>query len=333
MKRIIEQLLNKENLNQSESREVMSKTMSGEFNDAQIAGFLVALRSKGETAEEIAGFAEAMREKMTPVSVSEGAIDMCGTGGDAKGTFNISTASSLVAAGAGVKIAKHGNRSMTSKSGSADVLTALGVDINLPPEKCAECIEDIGIGFFFAPSFHPAMKHAMGARKSLAIYTVFNILGPLCNPADVKRQLMGIFRADLTDTVAHVLKHLKSEKAFVVHGSDGLDEISTTTATQISHLNTDGSIENFTVSPSDYEIKITSLEKLKGCSPEENARIITKILNGEKGPHRDIVVLNAGAGICVAGLTDTISDGLKLAEESIDSGKAMNTLKRLAEVK
>ena len=333
MKRIIEQLLNKEDLNQSESRDVMSKIMSGKFNDAQIAGFLVALRSKGETAKEIAGFAEAMREKMTPISVSKGAIDMCGTGGDAKGTFNISTAASLVAAGAGVKIAKHGNRSMTSKSGSADVLTALGVNINLPPEKCAECIEEIGIGFIFAPSFHPAMKHAMGARKSLAIYTVFNILGPLCNPADVKRQLMGIFRSDLTKTVAHVLKHLKSEKAFVVHGSEGLDEISTTASTHISHLSTDGSVENFTVSPEDYKIEITSLEKLKGGTPEENAQIITKILNGEKGPHRDIVSLNAGAGICVAGLIDTISDGIKMAEESIDSGEAMNVLKKLAKVK
>ena len=225
MKFTIEQLLDQKSLTQEEAREVMGKIMSGKYDDAQISGFLIALRAKGENYEEIAGFAQAMRDKMTKIECVDGAIDMCGTGGDSSGTFNISTAATFVVAGAGVPVAKHGNRSMTSKSGSADVLTALGVDITLPPEKVSKCIEKIGLGFMFAPSLHPAMKYAMGARASLGTRTVFNILGPLCNPAGVERQLMGIFDSSLTEKVAEVLKKLGSSHAMIVHGDDGLDEM------------------------------------------------------------------------------------------------------------
>ena len=333
MKFIIEQLLDQKSLTQEEAREVMDKIMSGKYDDAQISGFLIALRAKGENYEEIAGFVQAMRDKMTPIDSVEDAIDMCGTGGDALGTFNISTAASFVVAGAGVPVAKHGNRSMTSKSGSADVLTALGVDITLNPDKVSKCIQDIGIGFMFAPSLHPAMKYAMGARKALGTRTVFNILGPLCNPAGVKRQLMGIFDGNLTDKVAKVLQRLGSTHAMIVHGNEGLDEISTTDDTKYTELTSDGEIKSGTLSPSSLGFNTTDLESLKGGEPDENADIIWSIFNGETGPRRDIVILNAGAGIKVGGKAESLTDGINLAEESIDSGSAKNILKSLAAVK
>ncbi len=242
MKFIIEKLLDQQSMTQEEARTIMLKIMSGEYDDAQISGFLIALRAKGEISEEIAGFAQAMRDKMTKIESVNDAIDMCGTGGDSSGTFNISTTAAFVVAAAGVPVAKHGNRSMTSKSGSADVLTALGVDITLPPKKVSECIHDIGIGFMFAPSLHPAMKYAMGARVALGTRTVFNILGPLCNPAGVERQLMGIFDGSLTETVAQVLQKLGSVHAMIVHGDDGLDEISTTSSTKVSRLKNTGGV-------------------------------------------------------------------------------------------
>jgi len=334
MKIILEKLLNNISLNQEESRDLMFKIMSGEYDDAQIAGFLIALRAKGEKSEEIAGFAQAMRDKMTHIESVDDAIDMCGTGGDASGTFNISTAASFVVAGAGVPVAKHGNRSMTSKSGSADVLTALGVDITLPPEKVSKCIQDIGIGFMFAPSLHPAMKYAMGARKALGTRTVFNILGPLCNPAGVERQLMGIFEGSLTDKVAKVLQKLGSKHAMVVHGYEGLDEISTTSSTKISHLKEDNSIESTAISPSDFGFEKASLKDLKGGEPEENAAIIKNILdNSDKGKKADIVILNAGAGIFVGGKSKNLEDGVQLARESIESGAAFEKLNQLAAIK
>ena len=334
MKIILEKLLNSISLNQEESRDVMFKIMSGEYDDVQIAGFLIALRAKGEKSEEIAGFAQAMRDKMTHIESVDDAIDMCGTGGDASGTFNISTAASFVVAGAGVPVAKHGNRSMTSKSGSADVLTALGVDITLPPEKVSKCIQDIGIGFMFAPSLHPAMKYAMGARKALGTRTVFNILGPLCNPAGVERQLMGIFEGSLTDKVAKVLQKLGSKHAMVVHGYEGLDEISTTSSTKISHLKEDNSIESTAISPSDFGFEKASLKDLKGGEPEENAVIIKNILdNSDKGKKADIVILNAGAGIFVGGKSKNLEDGVQLARESNESGAAFEKLNQLAAVK
>jgi len=334
MKKIIEQLLGHQSLTQKESRNVMYSIMSGEFNDAQISGFLIALRARGESSAEIAGFAQAMREKMTPINIQSDAMDMCGTGGDAKGTFNISTASSFIVAGAGVHVAKHGNRSMTSKSGSADVLTALGVDITLSPEKVSKCIDEIGIGFMFAPSLHPAMKYAMGARTALATRTVFNILGPLCNPAGVKRQLVGIFEGSLTDKIAEVLKKLESKTAMIVHGYDGLDEISTTSSTKISYLKLDKTIKSMAISPSDFGFSTTTLDSLKGGTPEENAKIIMNILDGtDKGPKRDILILNAAGGILVGGKVDSFKDGIKYAEESLDSGEALNKLNKLIAIK
>ena len=334
MKIIIEKLLGNQSLAQEESRDVMFKIISGEYDDAQIAGVLIALRAQGARSAEIAGFAQAMRDKMTKIESVDDAIDMCGTGGDASGTFNISTAASFVVAGAGVPVAKHGNRSMTSKSGSADVLTALGVDITLPPEKVSECIKTIGIGFMFAPSLHPAMKYAMGARKALGTRTVFNILGPLCNPAGVDRQLMGIFEGSLTDKVAKVLKKLGSKHAMVVHGYDGLDEMSTTASTKISHLQEDNTIESTAVSPADFGMVKASLEDLKGGEPDENAVIIKNILNNtDQGKKADIVILNAGAGIFVGGKSKTLKEGVEVARASIKSGAALEKLNQLAAVK
>jgi anthranilate phosphoribosyltransferase len=334
MKNIIEKLLNNISLTQEESHNIMLSIMSGEFNDAQISGFLIALRAKGESSSEVAGFAQAMRDKMTKIESVDGAIDMCGTGGDASGTFNISTAASFVVAGAGVPVAKHGNRSMTSKSGSADVLTELGVDITLPPEKVSECIAEIGIGFMFAPSLHPAMKYAMGARVALGTRTVFNILGPLCNPAGVTRQLMGIFDGSLTDKVAKVLQKLGSEHAMIVYGYDGLDEISTTSSTKISHLKNNGEIESMDISPADYGFEKSTLEVLKGGTPDVNAKIISAILDGsDSGMKADIVILNAAAGIFVGGKAEDIQSGVELARESINSGSAKQKLELLASVK
>ena len=334
MKFIIEKLLEDQDLNQSESKNVMLEIMSGEYDDAQISGFLIALRSKGAKSEEIAGFAEAMREKMTHIKCIDGAIDMCGTGGDSSGTFNVSTAASFVVAAAGVPVAKHGNRSMTSKSGSADVLEALGVNISLSIEDVSECIEKIGIGFMFAPSLHPAMKHAMGARKSLGVRTVFNVLGPLCNPAGVRRQLMGIYNGDLTEIVANVFKRLGSINAMIVHGDDGLDEISTTAKTKISHLQNTGEIISESFSALEYGFSLASLEDLKGGSPELNAKIIQDILSGnENGKKTDIVILNAAAGILVGGKVESINDGIDVARDMISSGASMDVLHKLMAVR
>ena len=331
MKQILEQLLEGNDLSNDRAFDVMLSIMSGKFNDAQIAGFLMALRAKGETVDEIAGFANAMREKMVSVPLASSAIDMCGTGGDARGTFNISTAASFVVAGAGVKVAKHGNRSMTSQSGSADVLQALGIAINSPVENSVEDIENTGLGFLFAPAYHPAMKHAIGARKSLAVRTGFNILGPLCNPANVKAQAMGIFHSDLTEVQVNVLKVLGSTDVMVFHGRDGLDEISTTTTTKISQMRNGGIVNTFEFDATDLGISQVTLFDLQGGKPEENAGIIEAILKGETGPKRDIVLLNAAAGIVVGGKAQTLEEGLKLASESVNSGAALHVLNQLAQ--
>ncbi len=331
MKQILEQLLEGNDLSNDRAFDVMLSIMSGKFNDAQIAGFLMALRAKGETVDEIAGFANAMREKMVSVPLASSAIDMCGTGGDARGTFNISTAASFVVAGAGVKVAKHGNRSMTSQSGSADVLQSLGIAIDNSLENSVEDIENIGLGFLFAPAYHPAMKHAIGARKSLAVRTVFNILGPLCNPANVKAQAMGIFHPDLTEVQVTVLKVLGSTDVMVFHGRDGLDEISTTTTTKISQMRNGGIVNTFEFDATDLGISQVTLFDLQGGKPEENAGIIEAIIKGETGPKRDIVLLNAAAGIVVGGKAQTLEEGLKLASESVNSGAALHVLNQLAQ--
>ena len=330
MKQILEQLLNQHNLTPDEAYNIMLSIMSGEYDDAQIAGFLMALRAKGETVDEIAGFAQAMREKMLTIQLETTAIDMCGTGGDALGTFNISTAATFVVAGAGVHVAKHGNRSMTSKSGSADVLQALGISIDKSVEESTEDIENIGLGFMFAPAYHPAMKHAIGARKALATRTVFNILGPLCNPADVKAQAMGIFHPELTEVQANVLKALGSTDVMVFHGRDGLDEISTTTTSKISQMQNGNDVNTFEFDPSKLGLNRVSLNKLQGGEPKENAEIIKSILNGEIGPKRDIVLLNAAAGIVVGGKAQNLKEGLVKATESVDSNAALNILTQLA---
>jgi len=330
MKAILNKLLGHRDLSMDEARGVMDRIMSGEFADAQIAGFLVALRAKGETASEIAGFAQAMRDKMIKVPVTVDAIDMCGTGGDAKGSFNISTVASFVVAGAGVPVAKHGNRSITSSSGSADVLASLGVDINMEPEKVARAVEQVGLGFMFAPSLHPAMKHVMPARKSLGIRTVFNILGPLSNPAGARRQLLGIFDGTLTETRAEVLKELGSRQALLVYGEDGLDELTTTTSSKMSHLFETGVVKSSIVNPRSLGLPQASLDDLKGGTPEENAKMATDILQGQPGAKRDIVVLNAAAGLMVGGVVDDLPAGITLADESIDSGQALKVLEKLA---
>ena len=330
MKQLLEQLLEGDDLSHDSAFDVMLSIMSGKFNEAQIAGFLMALRAKGETVDEIAGFANAMREKMVSVPLVSPAIDMCGTGGDARGTFNISTAATFVVAGAGVHVAKHGNRSMTSKSGSADVLQALGIAIDKSVEDSTKDIEEIGLGFIFAPAYHPAMKHAIGARKALATRTVFNILGPLCNPAEVKAQAMGIFHPDLTEVQAHVLKALGSTDVMVFHGRDGLDEISTTAKTKISQMQNGENINTYEFDSIELGLNRVSLDELQGGEPIENAEIIKSILNGEKGPKRDIVLLNAAAGIVVGGQAETLKDGLESAKMSVDSGVALNILNQLA---
>ena len=329
MKKILEQLLDGENLSRNQANNIMLSIMSGEFNDAQIAGFLMALRGKGETVEEITGFAEAMRKKMVRVPTTSEAIDMCGTGGDAKGTFNISTAATFVVAGAGVKVAKHGNRSMTSKSGSADVLTALGISINQSSEDSAKDIETIGLGFFFAPAYHPAMKYAVGARKALATRTVFNILGPLCNPAEVRSQIMGIFHQNLTEVQVNVLKALGSSNVMVFHGMDGLDEISTSAPTQISEMFNGGKIKTYKFDALDLGLDRVNLQDLQGGEPSENAKLIKNILNGSTGPKRDIVLLNAAAGIVVGGKAKSLKEGMKKATESVDSGAANEIMSKL----
>ncbi len=329
MKYILEKLIGNQDLTPEESYSVMQRIMSGEFDNAQISAFLIALRTKGLKSREIAGFARAMRDRMTPVPIQSQAIDMCGTGGDAKGTFNISTAASLVVAGSGINVAKHGNRSMTSRSGSADVLLALGVDITMSPDQVARCVDEIGIGFMFAPTLHPAIAQTSHAVQSIGVRTVFDVLGPLNNPAGVKRQILGVYDIRLTEKMAKVLKMLGAEEAMIVHGHDDMDEITTTSSTKITHLTETGEIDSSICSPSDFGLKTAKLEDLTGGSPNENARIIRTILSGEKGPHRDIVLVNAAAGIQIGGKAESIMDGMEYAAESIDSGKALKILDKL----
>jgi len=282
--------------------------------------------------EEITGCAQVMREKVTRIATSrEDLIDTCGTGGDGSGTFNISTTVVFVAAGAGLAVAKHGNRAMSSQCGSADVLQALGVDIEIDPEKVGRCLDETGIGFLFAPMLHGAMKHAIGPRREIATRTVFNVLGPLTNPAGAGRQLLGVYAADLTEKIAGVLLELGSERAFVVHGTDGLDEITLTGPTRVSELR-EGQIATGEIAPEDFGMERARPDALKGGTAEENAKILTDILAGEKSPRRDIVLLNAAAAIAAGGRADSLEEGLEKARASIDSGKALQALEHLVKV-
>jgi anthranilate phosphoribosyltransferase len=332
IKEAIQQLIARKDLGREAARQVMDQIMSGQATDAQIAGFLVALRCKGETAEEIAGCAEAMRQKATPIRTRrQPLIDTCGTGGDGSGTFNISTTVAFVAAGAGLCVAKHGNRAMSSQCGSADVLQALGVNVEIPPEQVGACLDEAGIGFLFAPKLHGAMKHAIGPRRELGTRTVFNALGPLTNPAGARRQLIGVYSGDLTEKLAQVLQALDSERALVVHGRDGLDELTLTGPSQVAELK-EGQVSTYEVHPGQFGLKTAPAEALKGGDARHNAQLLSAVLKGEEGPPRDIVLLNAGAAIAAGGLAADLKEGMERARESIASGKALQALETLRQV-
>ncbi|MGB9597387.1 MAG: anthranilate phosphoribosyltransferase [Candidatus Poribacteria bacterium] len=325
----INKLVNNEDLSQEESSMAMNEIMNGEATPAQIASFITALRMKGETIDEITGCAKVMREKVTPIKTNaDYVVDTCGTGGDNSHTFNISTISAFVAAGAGVRIAKHGNRAVSSNCGSADVLKAIGVNIEADADKVAKCVDEVGIGFLFAPLLHPAMKYAITPRREIGIRTIFNILGPLTNPASARGQVLGVYDRSLTESLAHVLKNLGSDHIFVVHGADGLDEITVTDRTFVSELK-DGKVYSYTINPEDFDIPKADKSELIGGTTDENAKIILNILKGEKGAKRNIVLLNAGTAIVAGGKASTIKEGIALAEESIDSGKALQKLEML----
>jgi anthranilate phosphoribosyltransferase len=328
----ITKLTNKEDLPRAEARAAMGEIMSGEATPAQIAAFLIALRLKGETVDEITGCAEAMREKAAKVRTKHPVVlDTCGTGGDAIGTFNVSTAAAFVACGAGAVVAKHGNRAVSSRCGSADVLKALGVKIDeVPVQKVEQCLDDIGMAFLFAPSLHTAMKYAAPVRRELGIRTVFNILGPLTNPAGATRQLIGVYDKKLTSLIADVLNALGSEHALVVHGAGGLDEISTCGSTKVSEIYY-GKTETYTLDSSNLGFEKASANDLMGGDAASNARILLDVLEGKRGPQRDIVVLNSAAALYVSGLASSVKEGIVVAENSIDSGAARSKLARLVE--
>jgi len=322
-------------LQEAEAEVVMEQIMNGDATEAQIGAYLMALRMKGETPEEITGSARAMRKKAeaVPLATSGDVLDTCGTGGDKSGTFNISTTVAFVAAGAGMTVAKHGNRAATSKSGSADVLGALGVNLELTAAQAGQCVDEIGIGFLFAVKLHPAMRYAIGPRRQMRIRTIFNILGPLTNPAGANRQLMGVFAADLTDLLAHVLKNLGTKSAIVVNGYGGMDELTVTGPSRVSHLKEDGSIETYELDPLRLGFDGASIGQLLGGEPDVNAEITRGVLSGKlRGAKRDIVVLNAGAALWAAGKTESIEQGISLAHETIDSGAALKKLDALIEM-
>jgi len=317
-------------LSGDEMRAAMGVVLDGGASDIELAGFLAALRARGETVEEIAAAAEAMRSRAVTVEAPADAIDTAGTGGDGADTFNISTAAALIIAGAGVPVAKHGNKAASSKSGSSEVLEALGVKLDIPPAQITRCIHDANIGFMFAALHHGAVRHAATARKSLGVRTMFNVLGPLSNPASAKRQLLGVFSADLVRPIAEVLPRLGVEAAWVVHGEDGLDELTATGKTYVAELR-NGAVREFEITPEDAGLARASAADLKGGDPAQNAAAIKRLLDGEKGPHRDIAVLNAGAALVISGEADAIAAGARLAEKAIDSGAASAALTKLVE--
>jgi len=329
-----------ESLAREEARQVMTEILTGKSSNAQIAALLVALHMKGETVEEIVGFAEAIRAAATPLKIHQNStvdvsgtgrdalVDTCGTGGDASGTFNISTATAFVVAGTGVKVAKHGNRSMTSKCGSADVMEALGVNINVPLERVATCLNEVGIAFLFAPALHSATKYVQPARRELRLRTVFNLLGPLTNPAHASGQVVGVYSLELVETLAEALSMLGVRRALVVHGLDGLDEITITGPTRVAEVR-DGILRSYEISPEDFAMQRASLEDISGGDATTNAAIIRDIFRGTKSPRRDVTLLNAAAALVSAGRADHLSDALPIATKSIDSGMAAKKLDAL----
>ncbi|HHW02346.1 MAG TPA: anthranilate phosphoribosyltransferase [Thermoanaerobacterales bacterium] len=322
---IIKKVIMREDLSENEAREAMDHIMDGKAAPSQIGGFLVGMRMKGEKVEEITGFARSMRSRARKVDVEGFAIDTCGTGGDGGKTFNISTAVAFVAAAGGVKVAKHGNKAVSSKSGSADVLEALGAKIDLEPEDAGRCIEKVGITFLFAPLYHSAMKNVAGPRKELGTRTVFNILGPLTNPASVRGQVLGVYDGILTRPLARVLLKLGVKRAMVVHGRDGLDEITTTRETIVSEVK-DGMIKNYTINPRDFGIPLAKPEEIAGGDSSYNAGVILDVLQGKKGPQRDVVVLNSAAALYVGEVAEDLKEGVQMAQNLIDSGAAFEKL-------
>ena len=320
----------------------MSEVLTGNCTDAQVAGLLVALRMKGETVEEIVGFAEAIRAAATPLNLRRNStvdvsdterdalVDTCGTGGDASGTFNISTATAFVVAGAGVRVAKHGNRSISSKCGSADVMEALGININLTPDRLAACLEEVGMAFLFAPAMHSAMKHVQTARRELRLRTVFNLLGPLTNPAHASAQVVGVYALELVEKVAEALSMLGVRRALVVHGLDGLDEITITGPTRVAEVN-EGSVRTYEVTPEEFGMNRATLEDISGGDAATNAAIIREILDGKKSARRDVVLLNAAAALVAAGKAAHLADAIPLAARSIDSTAARKKLDHLTQ--
>jgi len=342
-----------QSLGRAEARDVMAEVLAGKCTDAQIAALLIALRMKGEAVEEIVGFAEAIRSAAAPLPIERAAtndalavsgtgrdalfeesrddtslVDTSGTGGDASGTFNISTATALVTAGAGVRVAKHGNRSISSKCGSADVVEALGVNIQLSPERTAQCLREVGICFLYAPNLHPAMKQVQGVRRELRMRTMFNLLGPLTNPARASGQVVGVYSLDLVEKLAEALSMLGLRRALVVHGLDGLDEITITGTTRVAESR-DGSVRSYEVEPEEFGMKRATLQDIAGGDAAENAAIIRAVLNGETSPRRDVVLLNAAAALAAAGRAEHIGEAIPIAARSIDSGGAANKLKAL----
>lgn len=325
----IQNSMNQKDLSRNDAYQVAMEIMNGKTTNAQIAALIIALRMKGETIEEITGFVEAMREKATKIFIdAESIVDTCGTGGDSSGTFNVSTLSSFVAAGAGTIIAKHGNRSVSSQCGSADLMLALGINIEIKPELVRRCIEENGIGFLYAPMLHKSMQYAIGPRREIGVRTIFNILGPLTNPAGAKRQLLGVFKEDLLEPVSRVLHTLGSEHVLVVHGEDSLDEITLTGKTKICELKK-GKIRQFTIAPEDFGLKRVLLKDIKGGDASYNAEIAIRVLQGELGPFRDMVLMNAGAAIYIGGKGNSMVEGIQMAKDSIDSGNAFSRLQKL----
>lgn len=328
LQQLIDKVVSRCHLEEGEAEEAMTLIMNGEATPAQIAALITALRLKGETVEEITGFARAMRAKGKKIRAKRRLMDIVGTGGDCRFTFNISTTTAFVVAGAGLPVAKHGNRSVSSKCGSADVLEALGVKVTLAPEQVERCLEEVGICFLFAPVFHEAMKYASGPRREIGIRTVFNLLGPLTNPAGAQIQLVGVYEPELTAVIARVLRSLGVERAMVVHGEDGLDEITNTGRTRVSEL-VGGEIRTYCLTPEDLGLRRGKLADICGGTAEENARITKDVLTGRPGPCRDVVLMNAAAALMVGGKAKDLQEGLRLAAEVIDSGAALRKLEEL----
>jgi len=328
-KKYLNQIISRTDLNETEMYTMITEIFSGNITDAQIGAFMAALATKGETFEEVAGAAKAMRDKARHIKISGSeVIDTCGTGGDGTETFNISTTTAFVVAGCGLRVAKHGNRSVSSRCGSADLLEILGVKIDADPETSARAVSEIGIGFFFAPLFHGAMRYAAKARKEIGVRSIFNMIGPLTNPANADRQLIGVYAPELTGLMANALKLLGSKRAFVVHGHDGLDEVSVCAPTRISELK-EHKIKTYDVFPDEFFSKPAKSEDIKGGTPRENAEITLQIFNGESGPKRDIVILNASFALVAGGKAKNISEGIQLACSSIDNGSAIRKLDEL----